>query len=155
MVSAIRIRYRFRNKMKCMRRKIKCKNVTFFRPLRKAEAFPVGFPRDIRKMVALVRVRHFPTPSLRTTDVSHRPLSSLKFAKRLSVAMSEEKRLPFAGYPTPVILYIYIYIYIYFRRSTIKLPQLIDFTTYEKFIEKTCLRVFTFLNAQLCFRYLE
>ena len=37
-----RIRYCFRNKIKCMQRKMKRKNGTFFRPLRKAEAFPVG-----------------------------------------------------------------------------------------------------------------
>ena len=142
MVSAIRIRYRFRNKIKCMRRKIKRKNGTFFRPLRKAEAFPVGFPRDIRKWLLFCGYATFQHLACerQTFLLAHRPLSSLKFAKRLSAAMSEEKRLPFAGYQTPVILYIYIY----FRRSTIKLPLLIDFTTYEKFIQKTCLIVLPF-----------
>ena len=141
MVSAIRIRYRFRNKIKCMRRKIKRKNGTFFRPLRKAEAFPVSFPRDIRKMVALVRELHFPTPSLRTTDVSLRS-SPAGFAEVCETSLSGDER----GETSAVrrLSSTSYTIYIYFRRSTIKLPQLIDFTTYEKFIEKTCLIVLPF-----------
>ena len=137
MVSAIRIRYRFRNKIKCMRRKIKRKNGTFFRPLRKAEAFPVGFARDIRKMVALLRVRHFPTPSLRTTDVSPR-LSPAGFAEVCETSLSSDEQGKTSAVRNTNTNTSYS-IYIYFRRSTVKLPQLIDFTTYEKFIEKTCL----------------
>ena len=99
-----------------MRRKIKRKNGTFFRPLRTAEAFPVGFPRDIRKMVAHVRVRHFPTPSVRTTDVSPR-LSPAGFAEVCETSLSSDeqgetsavRRLSNTSYS----IYIYIYIYIF------------------------------------------
>ena len=69
-----------------MRRKIKRKNGTFFRPFRKAEAFPFGFPPYIREMVALVQVCHFLTASLRTAEVSPRSspaeVAEGRFARR-------------------------------------------------------------------------
>ena len=113
MVSAIRIRYRFRNKIKCMRRKIKRKNVTFFRPLRfeKRKLFPLVFHLISEKWLLFCGYATFQHLACerQTFLLAYRLLGSLKFAKRLSAAMSKEKRLPFATpTPTPVILYIYI-----------------------------------------------
>ena len=123
-----RIRYCFRNKIKCMQRKMK--NV-------KTARFSDHFEkRKLSPLVALVWVRHFPTPSLRTTDVSPR-LSPAGFAEVCETSLSSDER----GETSAVrrLSNTSYSIYIYFRRSTVKLPQLIDFTTYEKFIEKTCL----------------
>ena len=91
---------------------MKRKNGTFFTPLRKAEAFPVGFARDIRKMVALLRVRHLPTPSLRTTDVSPRS-SPAEFAEVCETSLSGDERGGTSAFRrlsnTSYTIYIYIF----------------------------------------------
>ena len=125
-----RIRYCFRNKIKCMQRKMK--NV-------KTARFSDHFEkRKLSPLVALVRVRHFPTPSLRTTDVSP-SLSPAGFAEVCETSLSSDEQGETSAVRRQSNTSYSIYIYIYFGRSTVKLPQLIDFTTYEKFIEKTCL----------------